>query len=98
MKPNDLQERIDRFILPNSGNLNEDLELKTEKLVKSLEELEEFSGGKVHAYSNEANARHFVHKILMDSLEGQGLVKQDEQEISFFDVRIRPDIQIKGKN
>jgi hypothetical protein len=74
------------------------LELKTEKLVKSLEELEEFSGGKNHAYSNEANARHFVHKILMDSLEGQGLVKQDEQEISFFDVRIRPDIQIKGKN
>ena len=78
--------------------MNEDLELKTEKLVKSLEELEEFSGGKKHAYSNEANARHFVHKILMDSLEGQGLVKQDEQEISFFDVRIRPDIQIKGKN
>jgi hypothetical protein len=43
--------------------------------MKSLAKLENFSGGKDFAYSNEANARHFVHKILMKSLEGQGVVK-----------------------
>ncbi len=74
------------------------MELKAQKLIKSIYKIEKFSGGKKYAYSNEAKARHYVHKILMKSLEGQEVMKEEEHEFALFDLRRRPDIQIIGKN
>ncbi len=58
----------------------------------SLKKLETFSGGPKYAYTNEALARHFVHKILMKSLEGEDVMKQEEQEFELLETRRRPDM------
>ena len=58
----------------------------------SLKKLEKFSGGPNFAYSNEAKTRHFAHKILMKSLEGEDVMKEEEMEFELLDTRRRPDM------
>lgn len=49
-----------------------------EKLINSLKQLENFSGGNKKAYSNEAQIRHFIHKILMKSLKDEKVYMEEE--------------------
>ena len=74
------------------------MQVGQKELIRSLKEIENFSGGITTAYSNEASIRHYVHKILMESLKGQNVYKEEEKEIKLHNVCRRPDMKILGMN